>query len=163
VKPVALSSIRARVAVDGLAELAGRDQALGVGAGERALELGVVGGCEIEQRAGGRGDREAVDAADVSGLKRRAAVRDQAGARANLPPDNRDVHVGIGKRWRCDAPEECRRGVAENGVTAAGQECRRLEGEWCERLMADEVDAAKGPVKRAALRAPSDCTVPKPS
>ena len=117
-----------------------------------------VGG-QVEQRAGERGDGDAVVAADVGGMQVGDAVRPDPVAAADVAAGDRDVQFAHGRR--AQAPEHGGRGVAEQRALAVGQHRGHRVGE--RRLeRADEIDTAM-PAPQPALRDPMSDRVPTQS
>src|SRR5438270_6728198 len=92
---------------------------------------------DVEDRAGGAGERHGQLAVEVLGSKRPAAVDLDAGAVAVRGPD------GDSERQLpalLESPERGGRAVTQNGVAAAGQDGGERAGERCAVHVADRVD-----------------------
>jgi hypothetical protein len=143
-------AVAASRSVEQLLDHAPVDQVAGLGFGPCPLELAPLGDFgEVQQRSGGGGDRDVVEAGDVAAVEVAWAVDRDARNDETPAADDRHVDRHVRPRARKQPPEVDARAMAEDGAFAAGQRCAELERELGRDGVADEVDAAKDPMKPA--------------
>ena len=149
------------MAIDERVEVGEVEQPPLLGAAHRGAQArGGERGGEVEQRARGGRDRQAVQCGDVAGREHAAAMQPHAARR--LPPAEADEHVEPRAAAAQDPPRGARAVVAQRGAGAAGEHGGPAAPGDGEAAMPDGVDAAVDRMQPPRLHAPRDAAARQP-